>query len=463
MNIIECLNDKKLLGQFIKDPATWKAWFVFLKAFFGLPYSGDEELKIYRECTGRTRWPKPGRADEAWLICGTRSGKTNIVSLIGIFLSIFVKYDDVLSDGERGVLIIVSPTKKQSKIIKKYLSTFFKQNDFFRPYLSKDTGEEIELTNGIDIAVLTNDYRTVRGHSAIGCVIDETAFLGLEDFSTKPDTEILRALRSRTLTTGGPTISLSSAYAKRGVMYEVFKRHFGEEDSNILVWKAPSSRMNPLLDQKRIDRLRELDPEGTRTDFDCEFRDDVSDFISRDIVEDCIIPDRYELPPNYAASYKAFTDPSGGRRDSMTLAIAHSERDVQVLDLLIERRPPFNPDEVTQEFSQVLRQYGITTVSGDKYAGEWPASRFQAHGITYKVSEWTKNEIYTNLLPLLTGKRCELLDNKRLISQLCNLERRTARSGKDSIDHTPGGHDDVCNAAAGALVTLGTRKMAGVW
>jgi hypothetical protein len=32
------------------------------------------------------------------------------------------------------------------------------------------------------------------------------------------------------------------------------------------------------------------------------------------------------------------------------------------------------------------------------------------------------------------------------------LERRTARGGKDSIDHSPGQHDDVANAVAGALV-----------
>jgi hypothetical protein len=31
------------------------------------------------------------------------------------------------------------------------------------------------------------------------------------------------------------------------------------------------------------------------------------------------------------------------------------------------------------------------------------------------------------------------------------LERRTARSGKRSIDQPPNGHDDVINAAAGVL------------
>jgi hypothetical protein len=45
----------------------------------------------------------------------------------------------------------------------------------------------------------------------------------------------------------------------------------------------------------------------------------------------------------------------------------------------------------------------------------------------------------------------ELLDLPRLIAQLCSLERRTARGGRDSIDHPPKAHDDVANVAAGAL------------
>ena len=40
----------------------------------------------------------------------------------------------------------------------------------------------------------------------------------------------------------------------------------------------------------------------------------------------------------------------------------------------------------------------------------------------------------------------------RLVQQLATLERRTARGGKDSIDHPPGGHDDIANAIAGAAL-----------
>jgi hypothetical protein len=38
------------------------------------------------------------------------------------------------------------------------------------------------------------------------------------------------------------------------------------------------------------------------------------------------------------------------------------------------------------------------------------------------------------------------------------LERRTFPSGQDKVNHPPGGHDDCCNAAAGALVLASSRK-----
>jgi hypothetical protein len=47
-----------------------------------------------------------------------------------------------------------------------------------------------------------------------------------------------------------------------------------------------------------------------------------------------------------------------------------------------------------------------------------------------------------------------LLDDQRLVTQLSSLERRTARSGRDSIDHPPGAHDDVANCVAGVAAAL---------
>jgi hypothetical protein len=54
----------------------------------------------------------------------------------------------------------------------------------------------------------------------------------------------------------------------------------------------------------------------------------------------------------------------------------------------------------------------------------------------------------------LNASQCDLLDLPRLVSQLCALERRTVRGGRDSIDHPPGAHDDIANSVAGVLVVV---------
>jgi hypothetical protein len=160
-------------------------------------------------------------------------------------------------------------------------------------------------------------------------------------------------------------------------------------------------------------------------------------------------------------SYVAFVDPAGGSgADSMTLAIAHATRRegrvMAVLDAIAEWRPPFSPDATTADAAAHVRRFRLARVTGDAYAGEWPREAFRKHGIDYSVSERTKGALYRELLPLINSRRVELLDHPRLLAQLTRLERRTARGGRDSIDHGPRGHDDLANAAAGALVLAAT-------
>jgi hypothetical protein len=146
--------------------------------------------------------------------------------------------------------------------------------------------------------------------------------------------------------------------------------------------------------------------------------------------------------------------------DAMTMALTHRDPSgTVILDLLRERRPPFSPEQVAAEFAGTLRAYGVHRVVGDHYAGEWPREQFVKNGVHYETSDRSKSEIYLESLPLLNSGKVELLDHPRLISQLCGLERRTARSGKDSIDHAPGSHDDLINAALGALL-LASRAAA---
>jgi hypothetical protein len=144
----------------------------------------------------------------------------------------------------------------------------------------------------------------------------------------------------------------------------------------------------------------------------------------------------------------------------MTLAIAHRQGEIGVLDAVREMRPPFSPEDAVLEFPALLRSYRVHEVVGDRYAGEWPRESFRKSGISYRVSDQPKGEIYRDTLPFFNSRKVELLDLPRLASQVCGLERRTTRGGRDSIDHPsiPGAHDDVANAVAGALLLLRTGR-----
>lgn len=177
------------------------------------------------------------------------------------------------------------------------------------------------------------------------------------------------------------------------------------------------------------------------------------------VLRDCTIRARDDLPPMQSAQYRAFCDPSGGSADSFTLAIGHKDRSgVFIVDCLRERPAPFNPDEVCAEFAALCKAYRVPKLIGDRYAGEWAVERFRVHGIRYEAAAKPKSELYAALLPLLNGRRIELPDNPRMIAQLVGLERYPSRGGRDSIDHRRGAHDDLANAVAGLGFSLAQRS-----
>jgi hypothetical protein len=320
------------------------------------------------------------------------------------------------------------------------------------------------------IEVHTASFRTVRGYTLAAVICDEIAFWR-SDESANPDSEILSAIRPGLATLPGALLlCISSPYARRGALWEAYRRHFGQDGDPVLVWQAATREMNPSVPQSVIDEALQEDESAASAEYMATFRKDVETFVQREAAEACVVTGRREFGFAYDVAYHAFVDPSGGSQDSFTLAIAHRDKQGRaVLDLVRERKPPFSPEAVTAEYAEILQHYGIRSVTGDRYAGEWPREQFRKHGITYETSEKTKSEIYQALLPMITSAKVELLDNPHLLAQLLNLERRTSRGGKDSIDHPTHGRDDLINAAAGALVGAGAPRNSckvidlGIW
>jgi hypothetical protein len=459
--ILDALRDTNLFRPWFRDLETWRAWQVVLAAIFGLPM-GDADVELFRAHTGRDRAPT-SQAREAWLIVGRRGGKSRIAALVAVFLAAFREYD--LAPGERGVVMVIAADRAQARVVLRYVVAFLEAVSMLARLVERRTAESIDLANGISIEIHTASYRTVRGRTVVVAVLDEVAFWRDAETSANPASEILGAIRPAMATVPGALLlAISSPYAQRGVFYERYARCFGK-DGDTLVWQAPTIVMNPTVDRAEIERAYAEDDVAARAEYGAEFRSDLEDFVPREAIERVTVAGRLELPPQRDVARVAFVDPSGGRGDSMTLAIAHatrrSGRPVAVLDLLREVRPPFSPDAVVREFAATLRTYGLSRATGDRYAGEWVSESFRRYGIRYEASERSKSEIYLEFLPLVNTARVELLAVPRLTSQITALERRRARGGRDVVDHPPGGRDDVANTAAGALVLAAELRPRG--
>lgn len=458
ITLLDAIADHKLFARwFQKDPTTWSAWFAFIAALFALPMTA-EQLATYRKCTGREA-PPTGIAQEAWLVCGRRAGKSFILALIAVWLAAFFNYREYLAPGERGTVMIIASDRKQARVILRYIRALLKEVPLLAKLIERETAEGFDLSNGVTIEVGTSSFRSVRGYTIVAGLLDELAFWASEDASD-PDFEVLNAIRPGMSTIpSAMLLCASSPYARRGVLWESHRKHFGKDGDPILVWQADTRTMNATIPQSFIDAEYERDPASASAEYGALFRSDIEAFITREVVEACVPDGIFERPPIAGIKYSAFVDPSGGSADSFTLAIGHQgPNGIATLDALREVKPKFSPEDVVTEFAALLKTYGVNRVLGDRYAGEWPRERFKVHGITYDPAVKPKSDLYRDFLPLINSKKADLLAHPKLLSQIVGLERRTARSGKDSIDHAPGGHDDVANAVAGLLTNLGVKK-----
>jgi hypothetical protein len=319
------------------------------------------------------------------------------MALLAVYLAIFRDWRPKLTAGERAVILLVAGDRDQAKILYRYIVGILNA-PILNNLIINYTADSLDLKGCVTIEVVTRSYRAVRGRSVCAALLDEVAFFRSDD-SANPDTEVVAAIRP-SMATFGPEamlIAASSPYARRGVLWDAYRKYSGKDDPSTLVWQAATRVMNPSVPQEFIDEEYERDPISANAEYGAQFRSDVDAFVRAEVVEDAVVSGRYELAP-VPSSYKyhGFCDPSGGSSDSFTLSIAHGEGDVAILDIIREFRPPFSPEVVVAELAGVLRSYGLSEVTGDAYSGEFVRELFRDKGISYRVSKKSKSELYIN-------------------------------------------------------------------
>ena len=457
ITLLEAIDDPALFGSWFKKRVSWENWFTFLKVLFALGGLTPEQLELFQQCTGRTTLPsKPFH--EVWLCCGRRAGKSFVLALIAVYLACFREYRSYLQPGERATIVIVSADRKQSRTILNYIRGMLTHVPMLKRMIERETAEGFDLNNSVTIEIHSASWRSTRGYTIAAILADEIAYWRFEDTSANPDREILNALRPAMATIPhAMLLCASSPYAMDGEMWRAYRRHYRKDDAPVMFWKAPTRVMNPGVPQRLLDEAYENDPDAAAAEYGADFRAGMSNFIARNIVDACVVEGRHELPYRPERPYLAFLDPNSGGADSMTLSICHAEGDRFIEDVTRERKSPFNTDEVCKEFADLIKAYGLAQAFADNHALAWVRDRFAVNTVDVTFFPLPKSKIYLTLLPMMNSRRVELLDEATKIKQLCNLQRKTAHGGHDTVDHPPGQHDDVINAVAGALVALSQR------
>jgi hypothetical protein len=456
--ITDALSDPKLFGPWFSGPS-WNMWRVVLKAAFAIPMTPSER-DLFKSMAERD--PPKKRVRELWCIVGRRGGKDSVASAIAAYFAGFIDWRKLglLRPGEAATCLCLATDKLRAQIVERYTRAFFQKIELLKPLIVRDAADGLVLTTGAELQILASNFRGVRGRSIALAILDECAFW-MDERTSNPDVEVYQALAPSLATLSGSMIvGISTPYRRSGLLWSKHKDFYGVDDDDVLVVRGDSLTFNPTLDPKIVSDAMRRDPAAGRAEWGAQWRDDISAFLSRLLVEGAVDWGVFARPPQADQTYFAFTDAASGVEggDSFTAAVSYRDADGRaILACLIEIFPPFDPAVATKEICATLKAYGVVKVVGDRYSANWVASEYSRNGVSYEASEQDRSAIYANFLPLLTSGRARLLESQRLVGQLCNLERKTTPGGKDQISHPQGAgqHDDLSNSAAGACVLAG--------
>jgi hypothetical protein len=230
------------------------------------------------------------------VVAGRRAGKDSVASLASAYAAAFFSHGDRLRPSERPLVLNLATDRDQARICLGYTRSFFTGIPTLTSMVTRETKSGFELSNGIDVVIGTNDFRAVRGRAIALAVLDECAFYSSEN-SASPDIETYRALTPGMATPpGSMLIGISSPYRRGGLLWQKFKDHYGKP-GDVLVVKAPSKLLNPMLDQSIIDQALIEDPEAAKSEWLGEFRNDLAAYIDPEIIEAAVDRDVASRPP----------------------------------------------------------------------------------------------------------------------------------------------------------------------
>lgn len=464
------------------------------KGEFCLQEANVTELDIYKEMTGKdiTEEELGLLLNYLDFIVGRRGGKTTLAGALASFCTIKEDWTPFLKKTPQATVLILSPTKELSQEILQIVRAFFDDSPILNrlidltkkntqstfnvkvPFIKLVEGKEEVYYSRVQIKVGAASKKTTRGIAACAVLCDEISYWGTDEKFAETDVEILRAVKPSQMQFKDKflLIKLSSPGIKQGVLYDEYQRRF-ELPKNYAVFKAPSWIWNPsMVTENFLKTELELDPTGFASEYRGDFVDTLSDFISPELVDQCIVKSQLMLAPESKGSdvtYTAVIDAAfKGDRFAFTIMGQHGPRIKQYILKTWKgsRAEPLKAKEVAQFISTICKDYGISRVNADQFAFQPLKEIFEQFGLTLIENPFTNNFkklIYYNLKSLVHNVKVDLLDNPINIMEIKQLKVEQSSTGTVRIGHPIGGHDDAASVTAvGAYLLVNNINKGGM-
>ena len=285
-------------------------------------------------------------------------------------------------------------------------------------------------------------------------VIGDEVSYWRDESSAQPDVETYRAVLPSLVASGGMWVGISTGYRRAGLLFQKHRDHFGRDGDDVLVVSGPTEVFNPTIDPALIAKARAEDPEARRRNGTAAFAVTLRRFCptttstlrlimtgrwSWGRVPGCatrallIRPAAVTTPTAWPSAISRVRRPTGGL--CLTWCVVRSRR-------LIRRRRRVPLPSCCRNTRLSRSPATLMLRNGSRPRFATPASGIER-------SEKPKAALYLEAQTLFARGGISLPDHAVLLRELRLLERRTHRSGKDTVDHGLRGHDDYANAVLG--------------
>ncbi len=322
--------------------------------------------------------------------------------------------------------------------------------------LRRPDGRTVEIV----VVAASRGAVTVRSRWLVGFVLDEVALFGSEPTGAVINAEeLLRGAETR-LVPGAQGWLISSPYGPQGLLWELYKAHFGTP-GRVVVVHAPTRAMNPSFPAEQVDAIRAREPDVAAREYDAAWVDAAEAFFHGPSIDAAVRASPLVRPPVTGGRYVAAWD-AGTRGNSWTLVVARnlepSGREPRIelpcaMQWTGSKTKPLDPEATIKEIGAVLAPYGVREVLSDSWSADALGALAKRYG--FAVREWAgasrtdrKHEMYRGVGVLLSSGRLELPDHPVLKNDL-KLVRRKATANGVAIDlpKTPDGrHCDFAPA-----------------